>query len=67
MRVEVVEHLPGELPGERAPGERAEGNNANQRSLQRADVVLDAPGDDPQRGVVCEVDVVVVGALSQNR
>ena len=38
-RVEAVEDLPAELGGQRPAGQRAEGDDADQRSLERADVV----------------------------
>ena len=49
------------------PRERAEGDDADQRALERADVGVDALGDLLERVLVGELDVVVVGALAQDR
>ena len=65
--VEAVEDLARELAGERPAGERAEGDDADQRALERAHVACDALGDHLERVVVGELDVVVVGALAQDR
>ena len=67
LRVEAVEHLVGELGGERPAGERAEGDDADQGALERAHVALDALGDHLERALVGELDVVVLGALAQDR
>ena len=44
-RVQAVEDLGGERDGDRAAGERVVGDDADERALERADVVGDAVGD----------------------
>ena len=66
-RVEAVEDLARELARQRPPGERAEGDDADQRALERAHVVGDALGDQRRARRVGELDVVVLGALAQDR
>jgi len=65
--IEAVEDLVCEVGGERTARQGAEGHNTDQRTLEGTDVVLDAFGDHAQRVVVCEVDVVLVGSLAQDR
>ena len=48
LGVEAGEHLLGELGGDRPAGERGEGDDADERSLERPDVVRDAVGDAPR-------------------
>ena len=44
-----------------------EGHDADERALERADVVRDAVGDDVERLGLGEVDAVVLDALAQHR
>ena len=50
--IEAGEDLLGELGGDRPAGERAEGDDADQRALERADVGVDALGDQLERAGV---------------
>ena len=54
--IEAGEDLVGELGGDRPAGERAEGHDADQRALERADVVGDAVGDELERAGVERAD-----------
>ena len=49
VRVEAAEHLLGERRRDRPAGQRAEGDDADQRALERADVGVDALGDQLER------------------
>ena len=49
LGIEAGEDLLGELGGDRPAGERAEGDDADQRALERADVGVDALGDQLER------------------
>ena len=66
-RVEAGEDLLRELGGDGAAGEGAERDDADQRALERADVVGDAVGDDLEGAVGGRGDLVLLRALAQDR
>ena len=66
--IEPVEHLRGELGGERAAGERAEGDDADERALERAHVARRSRSAiSSSARSSASVDAVVLGALAQDR
>ena len=65
--IEAGEHLVGELGGDRAAGERAVGDDADQRALERADVGVDALGDQVDRDRIDACQRVLLHALAQDR
>ena len=67
LGVEAVEHLFGQGAVQRPAAERAEGHHADQSALERTDVAVHARGDHLERLLLGELDVVVVGALAQDR
>ena len=65
--IEAGEHLLGERGGDRAAGERAERDDADQRALERADVGVDALGDELERAGLDVVELVLLHALAEDR
>ena len=64
--VEPIEHLGGEVGRERALGQGVVGDDADERALERPDVVGDALGDGVEGRRLGELDVVVVGTFAQD-
>ena len=66
-RVELLEHLAGQLRRQRPARQRAVGDHADQRALERAHVVVNTLRDHAQGVLVGKLDAIVLDTLAQDR